>query len=99
MSAAASHALITPGRRRRPTAASERDRAALARASRSCSYTSISSASQLSIDRVPMSVDRYVAQPLDEAPAVALEVERLVGAVVRAMGVQRTRDLCTCGEC
>src|SRR5437879_13432681 len=46
-----------------------------------------------------MSVDRYLAQPLDEAPAVALEVERLVGAVVRAMGVRRTRDLCTCGEC
>src|SRR5438132_11160030 len=46
-----------------------------------------------------MSVDRYLAQPLDEAPAVVLEVQRLVGAVVRAMGVRRTRDLCTCGEC
>src|SRR5207302_2873497 len=46
-----------------------------------------------------MSVDRCRGQPLDEAPAVALEVERLVGAVVRAMSVRRTRDLCTCGEC
>src|SRR5216683_4633092 len=51
MSTAASHALITPGRRRRSTVV--RDRAALARASRSCSYTRISSVNQLSIDRVP----------------------------------------------
>src|SRR5436309_3402166 len=43
-----------------------------------------------------MSVDRHLAQPLDEAPAVAFEVERLVGAIVRAMVVQRTGDLRTC---
>src|SRR4029450_8839871 len=39
---------------------------------------------------------RHLAQPLDEAPAVAFEVERLVGAIVRAMVVQRTADLRTC---
>src|SRR5438093_5853060 len=43
-----------------------------------------------------MSVDRHLAQPLDEAPAVAFEVERLVGAIVRAMVVRRTGDLRTC---
>jgi hypothetical protein len=98
MSAAASHAFITLGRRRRSTAASDRDRAALARASRSCSYTNISSASQLCIDSVPYVSGSVPGPPLDEAPAVTLEVERLVCAVVRAMSVQRTRDLCTCGE-
>src|SRR5688500_9811905 len=38
---------------------------------------------------------RHLAQPLDEAPAVAFEVERLVGAIVRAMVVQPTGDLRT----
>ena len=38
-------------------------------------------------------------QPLEEAPAVALEVERLVDAIVPQVIVQPAHDLCTRGEC
>ena len=41
---------------------------------------------------------RDSAQPLDEAPAVSLGIERLVGTVVRAMAVGRMCDLCPGGE-
>src|SRR5436309_12681690 len=99
MSLAASHTLITPGGRRRSTAASVaialpwRALREVVRIRASRPRASCPSTASL------MSVNRYLAQPLDEAPAVALEVERLVGAVVRAMVVRRIRDLCTCSEC
>src|SRR5881296_2816152 len=96
MSVAASHTLITPGGRRRSTAASVaialpwRALPEVVRMRASRPRASCPSTASL------MSVDRHLAQPLDEAPAVAFEVERLVGAIVRAMVVQRTGDLRTC---
>src|SRR5436309_8716338 len=96
MSLAASHTLITPGGRRRSTAASVaialpwRALPEVVRMRASRPRASCPSTASL------MSVDRHLAQPLDEAPAVAFEVERLAGAIVRAMVVQRTGDLRTC---
>src|ERR1700736_3905706 len=40
----------------------------------------------------------HLAQPLEEAPAVALEVECLVDAIVPQVIVQPAHDLCTRGE-
>src|SRR6266478_6018369 len=46
----------------------------------------------------PVSFRRHLAQPLEEAPAVALEVERLVDAIVPQVIVQPAYDLGTRGE-
>src|SRR6266550_7895629 len=46
----------------------------------------------------PVSFRRHLAQPLEEAPAMALEVECLVDAIVPQVIVQPAHDLCTRGE-
>src|SRR5881628_3791376 len=41
---------------------------------------------------------RHLGQQLVEAPAVALEVERLVGAIAPGVVAQPVCDPCTCGD-